>query len=246
MVTARLVLLVLVQDPQAGPAVGDTVWISRALAVPAGIAVRPRPIRPTAVVEPLGPPEVALVEGVIRIRYPVVAWRAGQHDVTVPGPILVRNDGWSDTLPDWTAAVEILSVLPLGKRDSLPPRPAIDLVSRPSRSGLPAALLVGAAVLVLVPVHWAWRRRGRAPAPAPALPSAAAEMLVGWAESGEGRAAAEGWRVRLEPRLATVEDPEVRDVVSALRAARYAPHSIEELQLLCRRAQALESRGRDD
>jgi hypothetical protein len=241
---ALLVLLTVMQGPPAGPTVGDTVWITRTLEAPVGIAVRPRPIRATAAVEPLGPAEVALIGGVIRIRYPVVGWRAGQHEVAVPGPILVRNDGWSDTLPDWSTVVEIATVLPPGERDSLPPRPAIGLVSRRSRSGLPLALLIGVIVLIVLPLHWAWRRRGLVPAPAvvrPGVPTV--EMLASWAESGEGRAAAEGWRLRLERRLATVEDPAVREVVSALEAARYAPHPVEEVLALCRRARVLESRG---
>ena len=34
------------------------------------------------------------------VRYPVALWYPGDHVLTMPGPVLVRRDGSSDTLPD--------------------------------------------------------------------------------------------------------------------------------------------------
>jgi len=236
-VLALTLLLLAAQDTL--PTVGDTLWAARRLTVPAGVALRPRPARVAGPVEPLGAPEVQLVEGEVVIRYPLVAWEPGRHTVTLPGAILVRDDGWSDTLPDWTAVLEVASVLPAGPRDSLPVQPAVGVVPRSGRSPLPVVLLGSLAILALAPLHWAWRRRGppvSAPTPHPALPSPA--LLASWADRGELRAAIEGWRLHLETRHRGRPDPAVVALLEELRQARYGPRPDRELADLCRRAAA--------
>jgi hypothetical protein len=228
-------LLAVSQDTL--PLVGDTLWAARRFTVPAGVALRPRPARPSDRIEPLGPPELRLVDGAVEVRYALVAWEPGRHSITLPGAILVRDDGWSDTLPDWTATLDVASVLPAGPRDSLAVQPPVALVVRTERSLLPLALLGALALLVLVPLHWAWRRRGQATAvvaraaapPGPAL-------LAAWADRGELRAAVEGWRLRLEADALPGADPARDELLAALRAARYAPATDGELAALCRRA----------
>jgi hypothetical protein len=159
--------------------------------------------------------------------------------VTLPGVILVRDDGWSDTLPDWTASLEVGSVLPAGPRDSLAAQPPAGLVLRTDRSPLPLALLSALALLVLVPLHILWRRRGqplvsRARIHHPPSPA----LLAAWADHGELRAAIEGWRVRLEEVGPPGSDPGRDALLEELRAARYAPASEAALTELCRRAAA--------
>jgi hypothetical protein len=234
-VLALTLLLLAAQDTL--PTVGDTLWAARRLTVPAGVALRPRPARVAGPVEPLGAPEVQLVEGEVVVRYPLVAWEPGRHTVTLPGAILVRDDGWSDTLPDWTAVLEVASVLPAGPRDSLPVQPAVGVVPRSGRSPLPVLLLGSLAILALAPLHWAWRRRGPsvlAPTSRPALPSP--PLLANWADRGELRAAIEGWRLHLETRQRGPLDPAVLALLEELRQARYGPRSDRELADLCRRA----------
>ena len=169
-----LTLLLLAQQPDPLPSVGDTVWITRTLAVPAGVTVRPRPISATAVAEPLGPPEVTRIEGNVRVRYPMVAWQPGEHSIAVPGAILVRADGWSDTLPDGRARITVASVLPDTARDSLSPFPPQSPVERTDHSLVPVLLLALFAAAALVPFHWWWGRRGPAVAVArpPVTPKA--------------------------------------------------------------------------
>lgn len=235
-----LVVTLLFGSPQdQGPTVGDTVWVTHRVRAPAGVSVRPRPAHPSERIAPLGPPEVTLVEEDVRIRYPLVAWEPGRHELRMPGPILVRDDGWSDTLPDWTAAIAVASVLPEGPRDSLSARPPEPAVLRTSRSLLPLGVVVLLAAAVLLPLHWAWRRRGpvvrAAPAP-PAGPTAA--TLRAWAASGEWRAALEGWQVLLSAHPATRAAAEATGLLEALRVARYRPGVDAAEADLCRRAEA--------
>jgi hypothetical protein len=235
MIAGLLLAALAAQDTL--PTVGDTLWAERRLSVPAGVLVRPRPVRPGGTVEALGAPEVRLVEGEVSLRYPLVAWEPGRHVLTLPGAILVRDDGWSDTLPDWTATLDVASILPAGPRDSLPVQPPAPLVSRNSRSLLPVLLLLGLVAAALVPLHWSWRRRA-APRPPvtrrPAPPAAA--VLQTWASRGELHAAVEGWRHRLEAQAGRGGDPMLGQLVDDLRGARYGPRTPEELEALCRRA----------
>jgi hypothetical protein len=239
------IVLVLAQQAGALPTVGDTVWISRSLSVPAGVTVRPRPIAASAVAEPLGPPEVSLIEGQVRVRYPLVAWQPGRHAIEVPGAILVRSDGWSDTLPASTATIEVGSVLPDVPRDSLKPQAALAPVPRSRRSLLPALLLGLLSLGVVLPLYWWWGRRGPVgPRPRPGgLRGPTDAMLASWMEAGEYRSAIEGWYWRLA-RYPGASDSgqEGESLVERLGEARFAPIEPARAQALCGEAAAWLSR----
>lgn len=242
------IVLLLAQQGGALPTVGDTVWISRSLSVPAGVTVRPRPIAASAVAEPLGPPEVSLIEGQVRVRYPLVAWQPGRHAIEVPGAILVRSDGWSDTLPASTATIEVGSVLPDVPRDSLKPQAALAPVQRSRRSLLPSLLLGLLSLAAALPLYWWWGRRGPVESrPKPGGITGPTEaMLASWLEAGEYRSAIEGWYWRLA-RHAGAQDPDEvgQSLVERLGAARFAPIEPARVEALCGEARAWLSRGRE-
>lgn len=236
-------LLALLLLMQAGdtPAVGDTVWLRRVMTVPGGMSVRPRPIATSGVLEALGPPEVASSGREITIRYPVVFWRPGIHKVEMPAVIVVRSDGFSDTLVAVTTNVEIRSVLPAGaKRDSLQPAPPAEAVARSTPSPIPLTLLVVLATLVLIPVHYWWRKRGKPAAPVAVAPTAepGPKDIAAWVEAGELHAAAEAY-ARLLGARASAADPSVQALVTRLHEARFGALGQPELLTLCRDAARL-------
>ncbi|MBL8978589.1 MAG: hypothetical protein JNM53_09260, partial [Gemmatimonadetes bacterium] len=98
----------------ANPTVGDTIWIERRLPLPGGAEVRAAPWALEGNLGLLGRPVVRRDGGDAIVADPVVAWAAGTHQLTVPGPILIRADGRSDTLPTVTRTIEVASVLPEG------------------------------------------------------------------------------------------------------------------------------------
>ena len=233
-------LLALLLLTQAGdpPAVGDTVWMRRVLTVPGGMSVRPRPIASNAVLEPLGPPEVASSGREITIRYPVVFWRPGIHRVEMPAVIVVRGDGFSDTLAAAITNVEIRSVLPAGaKQDSLKPAPPAEAVARSTPSPIPLTLLVVLAVASMLPLHWWWRRRGKtAPVVAMASPRGLkVSEIAAWVDAGELHAAADAY-ARLLGERAPGSDPSVQALIGRLHEARYSALGQDEMLALCRDA----------
>lgn len=232
-------LLLLAQQAAPLPTVGDTVWITRNLPVATGMTVRPRPIGTSAVAEPIGPPEVTRLEGTVRIRYPLVAWQPGSHSIVVPGVILVRADGWSDTLPDGRATIEVGSVLPASGRDTLSPLPPAGPVPRSRRSPLPAVLLGGLALALLAPVHWWWGRRNPPVSfPKPPLVAGPVDaMLASWLMAGEYRAAIEGWHYRFSLLAAQGRlDRDGESLREQLSEARFAPLEPVAAGQLCRAA----------
>lgn len=233
-----LLLLLLAADTTATPTVGDTLWAERTLRVPAGVMVRPRPLRTAEPLQALGPPEARMVSDSVRLRYPLVAWEPGRHTVTVPGAILIRDDGWSDTLPDWRLTVDVASVLPATPQDSLAPRDAAPEVAVPVRQPRAVVIVLLLALLALVPLHLAWRRRPSA-VPAPVVPrplGPEAARLRQWARQGEWTAALEGWRHRLRERAG----PEAAALLQEVEATRFGPVDPEVAAALVRRAEAIE------
>jgi len=181
-------LLLLIQ---AGPpTVGDTIWVERMVPVPAGYTVRSAPWQPSGAVELLGAPEVVSATGETRLRYPLVAWEAGSHTVTIPGPLLVAPSGRVDSLPAQSFLVEVASVLPAGKPDSaLRAQPAAALIPSGRYSLLPLILLWLLASALMITLVLLWRRRGpRSPLPVPL--AASAPPVEQWAAAGEIRAVA--------------------------------------------------------
>lgn len=234
-----LFVLLALQDAPL-PTVGDTVWVVRTHALRADVSIRPRPIAATAAVEPLGAPEVIQSGAEARVRYPLVVWRPGDHRIEVPGPILVRRDGWSDTLRATTAVIRVASVLPAGPRDSLAPQPPHDILMRSSTSWLPVLFLLVLTSLPLGVLHWWWRRRG--PEPDASTPGRPAELdrarLDAWVAAGEIRTAAEGWHHRIAMRAGPVPDEATRPLLERLRRVRYEAVSLDEGVRACRDAAA--------
>jgi len=228
--------LLLLQSPPAAPLVGDTVWIEREIAAPAGSLLRPLPWDPGETLSLLGPPEVIARPGGWLLRYPVAFWRSGDHRLEIPGPLVIRPDGTTDSLPARVTQVMVRTVLPAARSDTLPPRDAAELVGAGDHSPQPLLVLMLMAAALLAPVHWWWRRAGR-PVPPPSIPSRAVltppDLLTQWAGQGELRAAADGWIARLEEEE---PDPAGAALLAALREARFESGDRARLARLCREA----------
>jgi hypothetical protein len=193
----------LLQGP--APTVGDTVWLSRAVAVPAGYAVRAADWDPTDPVELLGRARLTMRGDSAIIAYPVVLWRPGQHLVDLPGPLLLGPDGTVDSLGNQRIRLLVRSVLPPVPVDSvLLPQPRASLVAQRVVSLGPVGLLWAVALALLLPVHLWWRRRGKpARVQPPAIRADALEPpLSRWADAGEYRAVASVSVARLRATLA--------------------------------------------
>jgi hypothetical protein len=191
-----------VQTP--APTVGDTIWVSRTVAVPAGATLRPADWDAPEPIERLGAPVLTPRGDSVAIAYPIVVWRAGPLTVDLPGPLLLRAGGPIDSLPSEAVGLRIASVLPAVPADStLAPQPRADFVPRTSTTPIPLLVLLAAAAVFLAPIHWWWRRRGR-PRPRPALPLPGPDEapLDGWADAGETRAVASVATARLRGLIA--------------------------------------------
>lgn len=185
-----------------GPTVGDTVWLSRTVAVPPGYVVRAADWDPADPIELLGSPRVVIAGDSAEITYPVVVWSAGAHVVELPGPLLLGPGGSVDSLKGQPVKLDVRSVLPAAADSALAPQPRAAIVSRGVVSPAPLAILWVLALALLLPLHLWWRRRGTpAPAagPAPALPE---PPLARWADDGEYRAVANISAVRLRAAVA--------------------------------------------
>ncbi|HEX9755794.1 MAG TPA: hypothetical protein VGA42_08795 [Gemmatimonadales bacterium] len=217
-----LVLQAIAGQERPRLTVGDTVWLEHSVAVPARVSVRPRPIASSILLEPLSAPQVVIGERGTLLRYAVVFWRPGIHLIEIPGPILVRSDGWSDTLAAAVTRVEIASVLPRGPADSIAPRRAEPALPRVDRSLLPALVFLALAGVSLLPVHFWWRRRGKpVPSSATAGDGLATHTLDAWLAAGEIRAALAGWTARV--RATTEARNGTSDLLERLERARYGP-----------------------
>ncbi|MGE0353005.1 MAG: hypothetical protein AB7I33_03535 [Gemmatimonadales bacterium] len=263
-----MILLLLALQGAALPTVGDTIWVTRTVRVPAGDSVRPAAWSLEGPVQVLGKAEVVLARDAARIRYPMVAWEPGTHHVEVPGPVLVSPSGMEDSLRSESVTLVVRSVLPADRPDTaLPVQPPAGLVPRPVVSALPVVILSGLAVLLLIPVHWYWRRRGpRVEVPPPPVEREPLDDTVRrWLEAGERRAVAgvamdrlrqvvaasvpeAGEGLDLETCLAVVEQArpswpldELRRVLTGLDTVRYAPDSRDGVQDLYHAAVRLEA-----
>jgi hypothetical protein len=252
------------------PTVGDTVWVTRTVELPAGRSLRPADWEVADPVELLGAPRVTMRGGSADVSYPVAIWRAGTHTLQVPGPLLLAPDGGVDSLGAQTVTLTVASVLPKAATDTtLRPQPRADFVPRPGTSPVPLAILLLLAIALLAPLHWWWRRRGRPrPKPSAAEPAGHARPpLERWADAGESRAVAAAATSRLRVALASrVGEPlspsldteavmtrvaelrpgwpldELRDVLRALDLARFGDSSVADAMAIANRAEALESR----
>jgi len=187
------------------PSVGDTVWLSRTVRVPAGHVVRAAEWEPSDPVELLGRGRVVLTGDSAEISYPVVLWRPGQHTIELPGPLLLGPGGTVDSLAGQRVSVEVRSILPPVPPDSvLAPQPRANIVYRRVVSLVPMVLLWLASLALLLPVHLWWRRRGKPARTAPPAlrPDALEPPLARWADAGEYRAVANVAAARLRAAVA--------------------------------------------
>lgn len=185
------------------PTVGDTVWLSRTVALPPGHVIRAADWEPADPVELLGRPKVVISGDSAQISYPVVIWRPGPQVLELPGPLLLGPGGTVDSLAGHQVRITVRSVLPAVPRDSvLPPQPRASLVPRRALSLAPLALLWSLGLAVLIPLHLWWGRRGPA-MPAVRAPADLADPpLDRWADAGEYRAVANVAAVRLRSTVA--------------------------------------------
>ena len=258
------------QAHTGAPTVGDTIWVTRTVDLPAGRTVRPADWQPEDPVELLGPARVTVRGGSADIAYPVVIWRTGTHTLEVPGPLVLAPEGAVDSLPPARVTFEIASVLPPGVADStLSPQPRADFVPLTDTSLVPPLLLLGLVVLLLLPLHWWWRRRGRPRRhPLAVLVEPATLPLERWADAGETRAVAAAATARLRAAIAerlagasTALDTEsllshvasaqpdwplaeLGDVLRSLDEARFGQRSFPDAVGLARWADELEPRLR--
>jgi hypothetical protein len=193
------------QTTQGGtPTVGDTIWVSRTIALPAGRTLRAADWEVADPVELLGPARVTVRGASADVAYPLAVWRSGFHTVEMPGPLLLSPDGGVDSLRPEAFTLQVASVLPGPATDtSLQPQPRADFVPRPATTPIPLVLLLILAVLALAPLHWWWRRRG-APGKKPTaadLGAPARPPLERWADAGESRAVAAAATSRLRAAL---------------------------------------------
>jgi hypothetical protein len=185
------------------PTVGDTVWLSRTVALPPGHVVRAADWDPADPIELLGHPRVVVTGDSAEIAYPVVLWRPGQLVVELPGPLLLGPGGTVDSLAGERVRLEVRSVLPVVRGDStLVPQPQAGLVSRREVSPVPLLILWGAALALLLPLHLWWRRRGKPVRAAASVPRFPEPPLERWADGGEYRAVANVAAFRLRAALA--------------------------------------------
>lgn len=204
------------------PTVGDTVWLGTRVPVASRQILRPQVWDLGEIGQVLGAADVHYDGDSATIRYPVVFWFAGNHAVSVPGPIVVSPEGRSDTLPARPVVVTVTSVLPTGvPRDSLAPKASADLVGQAERSWLP--LGIAAALLIVTGLATGtWLARRRRPvmiAPPVIMPTMdRVALLDRWAALGETRAALEGWSQLIEAGLAGA-DPSRRAPVEPLLLA---------------------------
>lgn len=223
----------------APPTVGDTVWLERTIALPAGHVVRAADWDPADPVELLGRPQVVIQGDSAEIRYPVVVWMPGPLSIEVPGPLLLGSGGSVDSLPGQPVRFVVRSVLPDLPGDSLPPpQPRAALVPRQEVSLLPLLLLGSLALLILVPLHLWWNRRGPAMPPPPPLSNLPDPPLTRWADDGEYRAvanlAAARLRVAIAQRVPSAHPGLDTDRLLAELAAVRPDWPLEELSRLLR------------
>lgn len=238
------VLLLLLQA--GAVTVGDTVWIERAVGPVGSSVLRPQVWNVGTVGQQLGPAELRIGAGGTVVRYALVLWYPGEHLLTMPGPVVVKRDGSSDTLPPSSVRVRVTSVLPAGaQRVTLPPRPARAPVSLADRSLLPLAAILLLIVLLWGVIAWMWRRRGPLPSRASSRPAVQKfhdpETLHRWAAAGEHRVALDGWGWILARRLAESRDLEetgrIQKVLDEIADSVFSPKGPDYFAALCRRAE---------
>jgi hypothetical protein len=260
-----LLLLLGLQAPP--PTVGDTIWLERSVDVPAGAEVRAAFWEPENEIGLLGRAVVRREGNRVTVAYPAVAWSAGTHTVLVPGPVVIRRDGVTDSMPSEPRTIIVASLLPAGQPpDQLPVQPEAGMVDQRVHTVWPVVVALLLAGMLFAPVAWWWRRRGKPAVLTRGEPEVQPIPLTEWAEAGESRAvaavaarglrAAIGAQVRGMPpgvvtarliRVVAEQRPawpveDITRVLEALEAAQYAPAPPREVTRLVERAGDLQRR----
>lgn len=179
------------------PTVGDTVWLEREVAVPAGWQVRVGKVPPTDAVEPLADPAVLRSPEGWTIRYAVVAWKPGAQRLALPPIWRLAPDGRADSTGGGVATWSVSSVIPDTLRAPGPRGPLAPLRARHLDPVPPLAAVAITTVLLVAGV--ALRRRPpRAPSTAPQVPVEREVPDARWLAAGEPKAVAARaiWRLR--------------------------------------------------
>lgn len=230
----------MIQNPL--PNVGDTVWVERTVPNVGNAVLRPQPWSVGALGQQLGPAIVQVQSGGTLVRYPMVFWYPGDHQLKMPGPVLVRKDGSSDTLAASPVRVQVASVLPVGvSRTTLAPRPARSAVPLEAQTLLPLAVLVLAVLLLTGVIALRWRRRGRPPRrpdTAPGVPALA--TFEQFAAAGEYRAALHELAWLLADRMRRSQDlsqtAELQRVLEQIAFSSFSPRAESDLAALYQQA----------
>lgn len=244
--TARLVLLGVLaswrlataQGPTwdafpATPTVGDTIWLVRALVVPAGWQVRAGKLEPTEDVEPLTEPSVRRVAGTWVVRYAVAAWKPGAHRLALPPIWRLGPDGGADSTAGGIATFGVASVIPDSLKDPTP-QGALAPLRAVHHNAVPPLVAVGIATVLLVAGVAMRRRRPRTLAPRAQVPVEREVPDARWLAAGEPKAVVARAMWRLRTALAkTVPDAhpalDTAECLSVVERAR--PHApIRELR----------------
>ena len=264
-------LLALLQGPSGGwtaappaPTVGDTVWLTRLVTADPGWRVRAGRLDPAQDLEPLGEAVVLRAQSGWLVRYPVVLWTPGRHEVALPPVWRLGPDGQADSVLGGVAAVQVRSVLPSpdsARRSE--PKPALPPLGRRDNSALPvlgAGLIAG--LFLTAGVLLRRRRPKRLPAPAP-IRGEPEVADARWLAAGEPKAVAARAAARLRTAVAGVvpeahaalsteecldvvaarapEAPlrDLREVLTALDQVGFATAHGADVGVLAERARAL-------
>lgn len=180
-------------DPPQRPAptVGDTIWLQRRVQTPAGAEVRAPAWTPDEGIALLGRPIIRTEGGTTVIAWPAVAWTAGSRTISVPGPVVIRADGVTDSMPAESQTLVVRSVLPdTVPIDRIAPQPETGIVLERITSPWPVLVALLAATILFLPISWWWRRRGPRAVNQTTTAHAPVWPLSEWSEAGEGRAIA--------------------------------------------------------
>ncbi len=179
------------------PTVGDTIWLERAVAVPAGWRVRAGRLEATEAVESLGEPAVLRSPAGWVVRYPVVAWTPGAHALTLPPLWRLGPDGRADSTAGGTASFTVASVLPdtIRRPD---PKGLIAPLRSERRTPLPPLFGITVSAGLLAAGIALRRRRPREPVAALPVPLEREVPDGRWLAAGEPKAVAARatWRLR--------------------------------------------------
>lgn len=219
----------------ASPTVGDTIWLVRALTVPAGWQVRAAKLDPTEDVEPLTEPSVRNVAGAWVVRYAVAAWKPGAHKLTLPPIWRLGPDGRADSTAGGVASFAVASVIPDSLKDPTPQGPLAPLRAI-HRTAVPPLTAVGIATALLVAGIALRRRPPRKLGPRPHVPVEREVPDARWLAAGEPKAvvARATWRLRTALARTVPEAHPALDTAECLAVVERArPHApVRELREL--------------